>query len=121
MTNAIYTTSIPVFKQMLGGLKEVLRKAEAHATDKKIDPNALQQARLFPDMFNLLRQVQIASDFAKGVAARLAGVEVPKLDDNEQAQKRLHLHVSRAAATSGRSCSLASSVSEVVASYPRRD
>ena len=84
MTNAIYDTPIPVFKQMLGGLKEVLRKAEAHATDKKIDPNALLQARLFPDMFNLLRQVQVASDFAKSVSARLAGVEVPKMEDNEQ-------------------------------------
>ena len=84
MTNAIYTTSIPVFTQMLGGLKEVLRKAEAHALEKKIDPNALLQARLFPDMFNLLRQVQVASDFAKSVSARLAGVDVPKMDDNEQ-------------------------------------
>ena len=84
MTNAIYDTSIPVFKQMLGGLKEVLRKAEAHALEKKIDPNALLQARLFPDMFNLLRQVQVASDFAKSVSARLAGVEVPKMEDNEQ-------------------------------------
>ena len=80
----IYTTSIPVFKQMLGGLKEILRKAEVHAIDKKIDPNALLQARLFPDMFSLLRQVQVATDFAKGVSARLAGVEVPRLDDNEQ-------------------------------------
>ncbi|WP_114971205.1 DUF1993 domain-containing protein [Rhodoferax ferrireducens] len=84
MTHAIYTASIPVFKQMLGGLKEVLRKAEAHATEKKIDPNALLQARLYPDMFPLLRQVQVASDFAKSVSARLAGVEVPKLDDKEQ-------------------------------------
>ncbi len=84
MTHAIYTASIPVFKQMLGGLQEVLRKAEAHATDKKIDPNALLQARLFPDMFGLLRQVQVASDFAKSVSARLAGVEVPKLEDAEQ-------------------------------------
>jgi len=84
MTNAIYTTSVPVFTQMLGGLKEVLRKAEAHALEKKIDPNALLQARLFPDMFNLLRQVQVASDFAKSVSARLAGVDVPKMDDNEQ-------------------------------------
>lgn len=84
MTHAIYTASIPVFKQMLGGLKEVLRKAEAHATEKKIDPNALLQARLYPDMFPLLRQVQVASDFAKSVSARLAGVEVPKLEDKEQ-------------------------------------
>ncbi len=84
MTLALYTASIPVFKQMLGGLKEVLRKAEVHATEKKIDPNALLQARLYPDMFPLLRQVQVASDFAKSVSARLAGVEVPKLQDNEQ-------------------------------------
>jgi hypothetical protein len=84
MTNAIYISSIPVFTQMLGGLKSVLTKAETHAADKKIDPNALLQARLFPDMFTLLRQVQVASDFAKSVSARLAGVEVPKLEDNEQ-------------------------------------
>lgn len=84
MTNAIYASSIPVFQQMLGGLKEVLRKAEAHATEKKMDPNALLQARLFPDMFPLLRQVQVATDFAKSVSARLAGVEVPKLEDSEQ-------------------------------------
>ena len=83
MTNPIYTASLPVFKQMLGGLKTVLSKAEAHATEKKIDPNALLQARLYPDMFPLLRQVQVASDFAKSVSARLAGVEVPKLADDE--------------------------------------
>ena len=49
-----------------------------------MDPNALLQARLYPDMFPLLRQVQIATDFAKSVSARLAGVDVPKLDDQEQ-------------------------------------
>ena len=84
MTSAIYTASIPVFKQMLGGLSQVLAKADAHASAKKIDPNALLQARLFPDMFPLLRQVQVATDFAKSVSARLADVEVPKLEDNEQ-------------------------------------
>ena len=84
MTHPIYAASIPVFTQMLGGLQTVLRKAEAHATDKKIDPNALLQARLFPDMFPLLRQVQVACDFAKSVSARLAGVEVPKMEDTEQ-------------------------------------
>lgn len=84
MTSAIYTASIPVFKQMLGGLQDVLTKAEAHVTAKKIDPIALLQARLFPDMFPLLRQVQVATDFAKSVLARLAGMEVPKLEDPEQ-------------------------------------
>ena len=83
MTHNLYATSVPLFKQMLGGLKDVLAKAEAHAVAKKIDPNALLQARLFPDMFPLLKQVQVATDFAKGVAHRLAGVEVPTMDDTE--------------------------------------
>ncbi len=84
MTHAMYTSSIPLFKQMLGGLSAVLAKAQAHAVDKKIDPNAYLQARLYPDMFPLLRQVQVATDFAKGVSARLAGVNVPVLKDEEQ-------------------------------------
>ncbi len=81
---SIYSASVPVFKQMLGGLQDVLRKAEAHATEKKINPDAYLQARLFPDMFALTQQVQVATDFAKSVPARLAGVEVPKLEDNEK-------------------------------------
>ena len=92
-TVSVYTTSIPVFRQMLGGLREVLAKAEAHAAAKKIDPNALLQARLFPDMFPLLRQVQVASDFAKSVSARLAGVEVPKLEDTEQTFAELQARI----------------------------
>jgi len=84
MTISMYTSSIPVFKQMLTSLQEVLTKAETHAAEKKIDPNVFLQARLFPDMFPLIRQVQIAADFAKGVSARLAGVEVPTYEDNEQ-------------------------------------
>ena len=93
MTSSIYSGSIPVFKQMLGGLKEVLRKAEAHTVEKKIDPTALLQARLFPDMFALLRQVQVATDFAKSVSARLAGVEVPKVEDTEQTFVDLHARI----------------------------
>ena len=93
MTNAIYSTSVPVFAQLLGGLKDVLKKAEAHAAEKKIDPNALLQARLFPDMFPLLRQVQVASDFAKSVSARLAGVEVPKMADDEQTFAHLEARI----------------------------
>ena len=93
MTSAIYTASIPVFKQMLGGLSEVLAKAEAHAANKKIDPNALLQARLFPDMFALLRQAQVATDFAKSVSARLANVELPKLEDTEQTFAELQVRI----------------------------
>ena len=65
MTISMYAASIPVFKQMLTSLNAILAKVEAHATAKKIDPNVLLQARSFPDMFPLIRQVQIAADFAK--------------------------------------------------------
>ena len=92
-TNLIFATSIPVFKQMLGGLRDVLAKAEAHAIAKKIDPHALLQARLYPDMFALLRQVQVATDFAKSVSARLAGVELLKLDDTEQTFAELQTRI----------------------------
>ena len=84
MTLSLYTASIPVFTQMLNSLSDLLHKSEAHAMAKSIEPNALLQARLFPDMFPLIRQVQIAADFARGVSARLAGVEVPKFEDDQQ-------------------------------------
>jgi uncharacterized protein len=90
---SMYTASIPVLQQMLGGLSAVLAKGAAHAVDKKIDPNALLQARLFPDMFPLLRQVQVACDFAKGIAARLAGVDVPKHEDNEHTFEQLQARI----------------------------
>ena len=93
MTHAIYTASIPVFKQMLGGLDQVLAKAQAHVEAIKIDPNALLHARLFPNMFTLLRQVQVASDFAKSVSARLAGVEVLALADTEQTFDELRTRI----------------------------
>ena len=83
MTISLYAASVPVFQQMLNALSDVLKKAEAHATEKNIDPNAFLQARLYPDMFPLVRQVQIAVDFAKGVSSRLAEVEIPKYDDTE--------------------------------------
>jgi len=83
MTISFYAASVPVFKQALLALKDVLSKAEAHATAKNIEAEALLKARLFPDMFTLTRQVQIAADFAKGVPARLAALEVPPYEDNE--------------------------------------
>lgn len=83
MTMSLYGASVPVFRQILGSLATILSKAEAHADLKKLDPNALLQARLFPDMLPLLRQVQLATDFAKGAAARLGGVEVPRYEDVE--------------------------------------
>ena len=77
MTSPMHTHSVPVFKQMLTALKTILQQADALVAEKSLQPDALLQARLFPDMFPLLRQVQIAADFARGVTARLAGVEVP--------------------------------------------
>ncbi len=84
MTTTLYTASIPVFKQMLTSLGVVLTKADEYAQLKKIEPDALLQARLYPDMFPLLMQVQIAVEFARGAAARLAGVEVPKAEGQEK-------------------------------------
>jgi hypothetical protein len=95
MPLSMYTASIPVFRQMLGSLDSILAKAETHIAEKKIDPNALLQARLFPDMFPLTRQVQLASDFAKGAAARLAGADVPSYEDKEQTFDELHARIGK--------------------------
>jgi uncharacterized protein len=83
MTSPMYAHSVPVFKQMLTALKTFLAQASAHAVDKNIVPDALLQARLFPDMFPLLKQVQIAAEFARSVSARLAGVDVPVVEGQE--------------------------------------
>lgn len=84
MTSPMYTHAVPVFKQMLTALKTMLAQASAHAADKSIEPDALLQARLFPDMFALAKQVQIAVDFARSVSARLAGVDVPASEGQEK-------------------------------------
>ena len=84
MTNPMYTNSVPVFKQLLTALKTILAQADSHAAAKSIEPDAFLQARLFPDMFPLLKQVQIAADFARGISARLAGVEVPTFEGKEK-------------------------------------
>ncbi len=90
MSITLYAASVPVFKQMLTSLSDILHKTEMHRAEKNIEASALLQARLFPDMFALTRQVQIAADFARGITSRLAGVEVPKYDDNEQTFADLH-------------------------------
>jgi len=80
----MHQASIPAFVQMLNSLSAILDKAEAHAENRKIDPEVLLNYRLAPDMLPFVRQSQIAADLAKGAAARLAGVEVPKHDDTEK-------------------------------------
>ena len=83
MPMSMYQASVPVFLQMLQALSAILDKAEGFAAERKIDPAVLLGWRLAPDMFALTRQVQIATDQAKGCCARLAGVEIPKYPDDE--------------------------------------
>ena len=84
MTHPMYSHSVPVLKQMLTALKSILAQASEYATAKSIEPDALLQARLAPDMFPLLKRVQIAADFSRGIAARLAGVDVPLFAGDEK-------------------------------------
>jgi hypothetical protein len=84
MPNFMYTSSAPVFKQLLTALQAILAQAETHTKEKSIEPDAFLQARLYPDMLPLVKQVQIACDFSRGVTARLAGVDVPSFEGNEK-------------------------------------
>ncbi len=83
MTISMYAASIPPMIRSLTNLKVIIEKAVTHAEAKKIDTSVLINARLYPDMFPLVRQVQIATDVAKGAASRLAGLKPPKYEDNE--------------------------------------
>ena len=95
MPLTMYQASAPRFANTLRNLSAILDKAQAHAEAKKLDPAALTQARLFPDMFPLARQVQIACDTAKGAVARLAGLEVPKHEDTEQTFAELKARIAK--------------------------
>jgi hypothetical protein len=95
MTLSMYQASVPVFVRILSAQALTLDKAAAHAAARKIDPAALLQARLFPDMFPLVRQVQIAADFAKGGAGRLAGVELPTFPDDEKSFEELRARIEK--------------------------
>jgi hypothetical protein len=91
----MYDVSVPVISHFVRGLQALLNKAEAHCAAKKIDPEALLKARLFPDMFNLTKQVQLVSDFAKGIGARLSGVAVPSFADEEKSFEDLQARLSK--------------------------
>ena len=95
MTISMYKASVPVFVKGLTNLKAILEKAAAHAQEKKIDETVFAGARLYPDMLPLTGQVQIATDFARGTTARLAGVEMPKWEDNEKTLAELIARVDR--------------------------
>lgn len=95
MSLSMYQASAPALAAMLRNLDAILEKAQAHAAAKKIEPGVLLGARLFPDMYPLVRQVQIATDQAKGCVARLAAVEVPRYDDQEQSFDELRERLAR--------------------------
>ena len=81
---SLYDVTVPAFLQILGSLSGLLTKAEAHCETKKIQPDVLLGARLYPDMLPLTKQIQIASDFAAKTSARLTGSEVPVTPDTEK-------------------------------------
>jgi len=95
MAISMYQASAPRFVNTLNNLAGILDKAQAHAEAKKIDPLVLSASRLYPDMFALSRQVQIACDTAKGAVARLAGVGIPKHEDTEQTFAELKARIAK--------------------------
>ena len=98
MPNDIFAFSVPIFLRGHAILADLLRKAEAHAAERKIAPSVLLTARLFPDMFPLTGQVQSACDTAKRATARLVGAEPPRFEDNEATFDELHDRIRRTSA-----------------------
>ncbi|MFN0040527.1 MAG: DUF1993 family protein [Burkholderiales bacterium] len=95
MALSMYQASVPVFIKTLGNLSGILDKGAAHLVVKKVDQAILLGWRLAPDMFPLLRQVQIACDFGKGAPTRLAGLEVPNWEDTEKSIDDLKARIAR--------------------------
>jgi uncharacterized protein len=95
MTLSMYQASVPAFLRILSNLSAILDKAASHATQHKIQPSVLLNTRLFPDMYPLVEQVQLASDFAKGAGARLAGIELPKFPDTEASFDELKARIAK--------------------------
>lgn len=95
MNQPIYDVTVPTFVRALNNLVAVLDKARSHAESEKIEPSVLLTMRLYPDMFPLTRQVQIASDTAKGCVARLTQQEPPKYEDNESSFAELRARVEK--------------------------
>lgn len=98
MRASMYSLSVPVFRRSLTCLSAILDKAAAYAQERKIDPAALLDARLYPDMLTFTRQIQLASDFAKGAPARLSGNAPPKFDDVEVGFQELKDRIARTVA-----------------------
>jgi hypothetical protein len=95
MSVSLYQVSVPVFTLSLNNLAAILDKAASHAEDRKVDAKVLPQVRLIADMLPLSAQIQIACDTAKGAAARLAGIEIPKYEDTEATLAELKARVAK--------------------------
>lgn len=95
MSLSLYQASVPVLIRALENLSAVLKKAEEFANTNSIPAEELTEARLYEDMFPLVRQIQIASDGAKGAGARLAGVEIPSFEDNEKTFADMQARISK--------------------------
>ena len=95
MTISMYQASVPRFVNILGNLSNILDKAQAHVEAKKLDTATLTNYRLDPDMLPMQVQVQIACDTAKGVVARLAGIDIPVFEDNEKTLPDLKARVAK--------------------------
>jgi hypothetical protein len=93
---SFYDASVPAFQQILGALQGILTKAEAHCTAKKIAPDVLLGARLYPDMLPLSKQIQLAGDFATKGCARLTHSEVPSTPDTEKTFEELKQRLAKA-------------------------
>ena len=95
MAMSMYQASVPVFQARLKSLSNILRKAEANAAERKIDPAVFLNDRLAPDMLKLISQVQIATDHAKGAPSRLAEREIVRFEDNETNFAELQARITR--------------------------
>lgn len=95
MSISMYQASVPRFINILGNLSAILDKAQAHVLAKKLDETALTGFRLYPDMLPMARQVMIVTDTAKGLVARLAGVEIPVYEDTEKTIAELQARIAK--------------------------
>ncbi|HEX2726273.1 MAG TPA: DUF1993 domain-containing protein, partial [Beijerinckiaceae bacterium] len=95
MAVSLHDASVAVMLQMLGALSGVIDKAAAHCAEKKIEPAALLTARLYPNMYMFQKQVQVACDWGRNTAGRLAGIDIPKMADDEKSFDDLKSRIAR--------------------------
>jgi uncharacterized protein len=98
MTISMHDAATKPLLQFLDSLTQLVTKAASHAAEKKLDPEALLKARLYPDMFHFQRQIQVACDFAKNTVSRLAGIDPPKHEDTETSFDELLARIAKSRA-----------------------